>query len=486
MISDDDKKTILNLVSCLSESKDRTNTYKVLDEFISGVGNRLETLPHHSCSLLNYSAHDLKRVNDFKKISTRSLERSYLSSFYIQIGCYDKAIELLDSFAQNRKLSLLEKFLKYKCLLLKKNLKKLAEFDFSDLEGLACLIPEVGSDIVARHLLIGDVKSFLSDARLYKLDQNYIQILADVYEFAANNIFHKLGTTQNQNSVGNVIAVYGMRCSGGSALQDYLTDHSCVFTSAGEYLIFSGAYGLRSIDKKNGDPYEIFEFFRHHVFGLTVPVSRTYSRIVRQSIYDKNHGYLSENITAISKCLKVSTNVTDFLLYSISQFWENYTKEDGKKLLLKKLFSSGDFDLITSLPPFLGLMVWRDPRDQYVDQVQRGFVKDGDVETFVNDFRKKVVRLVSGLASASKSHRDLFINVGFEQFVKDESYRISITNLLGLSQNSHIFNNFIPEESFKNIRIWEGFHRQSDFDYISKELSDYMESSDVNPLSFKR
>lgn len=471
-----------------AERADRKATDSLLNEALAGRKEAILEMPLHSCALFKYRYHDLdklKFIDDQKYEDPEIFSR--LASMYLQVKDYKKTGELFRDLALRRPLTALEDFLAFKAAFMRKDNRYLQAFEPESLMGLANRFPNIAYELLARHQLYEDSAAYQAEVDLYaKVD--YAESFNEWTQRFRSLRLEETGRDRSdegraQNFRSDILAVYGMRCSGGSAIQDFLSDFSDIKSSAGEYLLMSGSYGLRYIKKHAYSGFAFHEMLRHHLFGTVVPVNRSFSRLLRQAAEDRQFGLLPNHVDVVEHALGGSEDRATCLQSILDGIWQNYVSRHKKKIMLKKLFSSGNFDELHKLPPFLGVMVWRDPRDQYVDQIQRGFVRKGDVVTFVSEFRAKVQKLKSGLEAASKKHRDEFVSVGFEEFVYSDDYRARLVSRIGIHAGSCADRRFDPAASSRNVGIWQGKVSDQEVAYIEKELYDFMNSSCVPRLT---
>lgn len=468
-----------------TEVPDREATYKLMDEAIQGRRDALLEMPLHSCALLKYSAHDVDKLAALDSSPEESPEiLSRLASLYLQVKQYRKSGKIFNRIAMRRPLTPLENFLAYKAAFMEGDYKFLRDFKPELVRDLAEKFPNIAYELLARHQLLEDSATYRQEALMYtglsdsgKLDDWSRRFRA--LKFTGQQ-FDESGFKHDQDYLSNILAVYGMRCSGGSAVQDFLFDSSEVKSSAGEYLLMSGIYGLRYLHKHSYSGLVFHEMLRHHLFGNAVPVNRGFSRVLRQAREDRQAGLLEEHMKVVDQAFEFSQHKSELVLKIIDGVWENYVLRYRKKLLLKKLFSSGNFEHLYRLPPFTGIMVWRDPRDQYVDQCKRGFVRRGDVATFVKDFRSKVHRLKEGLSTASDMHREKLLNVGFEEFVQSQNCRNDLLRRIGINAASVRGQRFDPKVSSRNIGIWKNNLSSDEMSQLENGLHEYMDSSSIS------
>ncbi|MDN8771529.1 hypothetical protein Q0M81_13585, partial [Staphylococcus aureus] len=73
--------------------------------------------------------------------------------------------------------------------------------------------------------------------------------------------------------------------------------------------------------------------------------------MTRQSRADRVSGVVTANIEAVMAAARGAPSIVHFLNHAVAGVWENYLSETQNLLLLKKLFSSGRFELLGHLPP---------------------------------------------------------------------------------------------------------------------------------------
>ena len=468
-----------------TEQADREATYALLKEAMEGRKDALLEMPLHSCALLSYSAHDIDKLAALDSSAEESTEiLSRLASMHLQISQYRKSGEIFAKLACRRPLTPLESFLAYKAAFMRRDHHLLRDFAPESVQALADKFPNIAYELLARHQMREDSAAYLKEAsdytgladaeKLSEWSQRFGTLKFTGCQFGENE------QKRAQAYLSDIVAVYGMRCSGGSAIQDFLSDSSEVKSSAGEYLLMSGVYGLRYLHKHSYSGPVFHEMLRHHFFGYAVPVNRSFSRVIRQAREDRLAGLLEEHTRVIERAFELSEHRIQLVQNLIDGVWKTYVSRYRKKILLKKLFSSGNFEHLHQIPPFVGIMVWRDPRDQYVDQCQRGFVRQGDVATFVSEFRSKVQRLKEGLSAASEKHREAFLNVGFEEFVQSPECRDKLLMRIGINAASIRGGQFDPSESKRNIGIWKNSVSSDEIAQIEKGLTEYIDSSSIS------
>lgn len=459
-------KSIADLSKAKYEPSNRALTYEIIDELISGKYERLNEIPIHSCSLLNYSQHDKERFQSFvslkneKKfldydVNYRSLHQHYTISFLLQMYRYKEAFELLCKIKEERELNLIEIF-----------------FLFKTSTYLGATIPYYSSLVHQLYQKVPD-NAALKEELIFacmssNIDTKFIDI-ASSREVLLRKLIENLTSRfsvddKPKSQIGglnfkrpnSVFGVLGMRCSGGSAIQDYLINSSTIKSSAGEYVALSGIFGYLHVVNNGYRLDSIIRFLQFHLFGSVVPASRNESRVLRQAISDRNNNYDIPIMESLIELIPASDSLEDFAEAILPTVWSIYEEPD-KALMLKKVFSSGRFELLEKFSFINGVMVWRDPRSQYVDQIERGFTSKGDVKGFITELESKISGYARGLAAALKSNPNLkIVNVKFEDFITNRTERAYVLNCLGAEIDQRAERLFDFERSQKNIDYWVG------------------------------
>ena len=201
--------------------------------------------------------------------------------------------------------------------------------------------------------------------------------------------------------------------------------------------------------------------------------------MLRQARADRIAGLTPLTVKAIHRGLDEEKTVRGFLDSLLLSTWRSYLDASPGPLLMNKMFSGGRLDFFGDLPPFRCIMVWRDPRDQYADQVARGFVRPGDTATFIAEFNDRIGGLRKGLRAASADHRDLFLNVGFESFVTSADYRDNLRRELGLDGSRYAPGRFLAEKSAGNVGIWRDRLSATEAAEIETALKPYLDTSAI-------
>lgn len=464
----------------------RQLTIEGISEFINGDQAGLDRIPSHSCSMLNYSAHDKDLVNRFLALSAVGKERKKLSvdaSLMIQMNDYKGAMGL---YSNARSLDPMEAFLNYKCYSF---YRKTPKSNIVPAVNFLCenfgWHDEILFDLALNELYANGEESFYK--RLSNFGFNDLIISAAKHAISQGRTFFNKPTVlakqhfteSHYDWAQNVIAVFGLRCSGGSAVQDWLDDFSCVMSSAGEYVATSGIHGINNLfDILNGkkrlgrNEHPLLDFIRIHCLGLTVPVNRSYERVLRQPRADKKEGVYYKNIEVLVESLQRNDNLPDFIVEWSASTWNNYVQSGGRQfLLLRKLFSGGRLENLKYLPSVKCILVWRDPRDQYLDQCERGYCRWGDVKGFIRDYREKISSLITGINVEHLKDCGKFFDVSFELFVRDRSYRDLLAHVFDIDLSYYSKKKFAPEVSSNNIGRWVEYGNQEEMDYIAKHLA---------------
>ena len=279
-----------------------------------------------------------------------------------------------------------------------------------------------------------------------------------------------------------VIAVYGLKSSGGLAIQDWLSDYNNVIGSKYENYSVPGIHGFRELViglEEESTSNFLLDFVRTHGIGATVPMNRNNTRNLSQYREDLDTGILPEIISALGDSLD-KNHYEDFIRSFLCGKWSTYLNSSDEKidniLLVRKIFTQGNFEMLGLLPPFRGVLVWRDPRDQYIDLVRKNYgIERGDVEGFVEWYLQMMKRLASTLNNCSDTHRRNILHIPFGRFVKNESFRGKLAKAIGATSTNYVPKKFIMSESLKNIGLWKEWKDGEEIEYIERRLGHIVE-----------
>lgn len=472
------------LVSGASEAADRRRIVGVLERFLGGDRSALGELRPHGISLADHRSQDLALMGRMEAALADSrdpAELSVLAGLRVQMRRWDDALSLYDRLAALHAPTAMEAFLAFQIARIEGRRDRLQGFDQGPLSAVAEAVPEARADLAARWLTMGKPALFARDIRGVRAHADAGEALAQMAERLPDRP-HGAGGFRGRHDPGDwarIAAVCSLRCSGGSAVQDFIVDHADARSTAGEYVALSGYMGFRSAHQSRRPLARSIEFARLQLLGLTVPVNRTASRVMRQARADRAAGLTPALIRAIDDSLESEATVRGFLDSLLLGVWRLYLEAAPGLLLMNKMFSGGRFDLFAEMPPFRCLMVWRDPRDQYADQVQRGFCAPGDTRGFIDEFMARVEALKTGLSAASAEHRALFVNVGFEPFVQSQAYRDDLRRRLGLSVDGYRPGRFVAETSLANVGIWRERCSPGEIAVIEAALKPYIDTASI-------
>lgn len=136
-------------------------------------------------------------------------------------------------------------------------------------------------------------------------------------------------------------------------------------------------------------------------------------------------------------------------------------------LLLPKIFKLGDFKGIDMLPKLTTILITRDPRDQYVDRVNSGWMEESSHKKFITQYENylKQTQKYTAMYKNFKLHQ-----YNFEDLVMKKDTRSEILKLCDLAE-SGLNNNFNYEKSQKNIGIWKDYEKQDEVSEIKKHFN---------------
>ncbi len=162
--------------------------------------------------------------------------------------------------------------------------------------------------------------------------------------------------------------------------------------------------------------------------------------------------------------------------------FENHVSESEKSfIILDQAIPINNSQVIQRyFPKAKMIVVDRDPRDMYCDNIQYGEVLDDDYQT-AEAARRYVVR---AKAMRDCKLREDVLFVRFEDLIihYDET-RLKVLDFLGMDDKDHINKKqFLkPEVSIKNIGIWRNYYKKCKdaLDFIKKELPELCYDSSV-------
>ena len=102
-----------------------------------------------------------------------------------------------------------------------------------------------------------------------------------------------------------------------------------------------------------------------------MPLNRNNTRNLSPIREDQESGIFAQNRLTCIKSIK-EDNCLRFIARYLNGTWTNYLENDivsGNILLIRKMFTQGNLEMLRYLPPLRGIMVWRDPRNHYAQLV---------------------------------------------------------------------------------------------------------------------
>jgi hypothetical protein len=279
-------------------------------------------------------------------------------------------------------------------------------------------------------------------------------------------------------------AVSGMGWSGSGAVYDFLRDMTGVRALRGESRLIEGKYGLVGLLKAivAGEVDAFLPDMLAYTF-MGAARCRTYNdyRHVRNARRGFAGAHQFEYANAVLTFLRWVKERSRFDTGEVVQaLWpvlQAYVRSasgaaPGETVLLDNVVHVSNVRFAQHFRNVKFVAVVRDPRDQYVDNLDRNRNFKLTSEAFIERYDRQR-RLLSEVAGRS----DNVMVVDFERFVADVEVRRELSAWLGVrfAIRVPVNRHFIPEESAKNI----GIHRDrdgaaADIALIERQLRPYL------------
>lgn len=377
----------------------------------------------------------------------------------------NKAIELLSSALFDGADSIFAKLILNKIYL---DSGKGSFVNFSDFE--VSQFPFLNFMIGLSSILEGDFKGYEESIKClieHTSDSNLSFLLSNLL-----NVSEKIATYSptkdafQQETKNTYIAAIGYRFSGGSALVDFLKGHSDVSAPFHEYKATAALMPIladKTLDL-NKKIVRIIIWLDKYLLGVMLPLH--YYDVMPYGLIQKDKSDCSYNLRINLICGYIERNYFNFSLpMFFESIWEGYSQEKSA-LLLPKIFKLGNFQGVDILPKLTTILIHRDPRDQYVDRVNNGWMELNSHKKFIQQYEHYIQQTNKYL----DMYKGFSLNqYRFEDLVTKEATRNEILELCELDK-SRIGNEFDFDKSKKNIGIWEDYKNQKEIDSIAKHF----------------
>lgn len=359
--------------------------------------------------------------------------------------------------------------------------------------------PNILADAISNHIL----KNKFLDLKKIKSLIESICILKNIPSGSALDFINSISTLYLEKSddvlsrnesksifPSNICIVGGFFYSGSSAVYDYLKSLDNVVTmskSDVEFRILSSFYEILN----NTNTLSSINFFFKELFSSYLPTN-TYEAnslsedfsIMERAILSKDEIILKNYSSSVLE-FSGSINSSDIQQKrkAFTRFianCANIQNSSNFKLLLNQCPIAVDLKPLSCFEDGVNyIAVTRDPRDQYIDQLNSKTIHYNDVHEFISSFLRNWENYI---IEKSKMPHFNFLEVGFEDFVLNKSTRELIAEKIGLST---IGNNsgFQQDESILNIGKFlkvKDKKLQSDFEIIKSRLYEFCWADNIS------
>lgn len=280
------------------------------------------------------------------------------------------------------------------------------------------------------------------------------------------------------------IVTCGFGWSGTGAVNDFLSGGKNIAFPFGknEHAFFLGAPGmpgLRSVNHENFIDFLLNSVFRRDYRSI---LNYCMGREDYFNIFTSELNYLRAMILKAKKEGGVKDISETDLRTSLGVFFartgSRIAKSGGKSIMLfNNLINASHLSCIDFLPNATGVIVRRDPRDQYVSQVLERRIGAPTVQSFIRGMLKQFDTFNAQMNALKdkSSCRVIF----FEDFVLQEQTRLDLASSLSMVvSDSHTI--FDPRVSIRNIGLWKTFHDQESIKNIERAMAEQLWHGSVN------
>lgn len=299
-------------------------------------------------------------------------------------------------------------------------------------------------------------------------------------------------TTSNLRSLPEelIFVVGGFFYSGSSAVYDYFRGHNKSRTIA-DFDIEIPFIGAFYHATKNADSRKIINFSLKYILDLHLPESDDDLNLKRPEfspLSRSEHGltHLNVNDYLDLACrffsnLSISNNETNRIaLYEFIRGLAAPNVEKNCFIALNQAPTAIGVECFSALPKNSKFIaVYRDPRDQYLDQITHGAINAGiymDVHGFIEKYKRDRATYIHKKENLFDPQQ--FTETYFEDFITKESERKRVCNFLNVEYQDSV-NFFNPALSQKNIFKYKNWSNQLAIREIESQLAEYLWSGSI-------
>ena len=281
-----------------------------------------------------------------------------------------------------------------------------------------------------------------------------------------------------------LLAVSGMGWSGSGAVYGHLVDHESAAGVDGESRLIEGRCGLATlpVEPEPGDadfhsslaamfqycliglaPCQDWEDYRH-VRNARRASGGPRGDIIAEASLDALHALLEaspdDRSEVLHRWMPMLLEAATFAQVGVSD----------RVPVLDNVVHVGNLRFAQWLPDVLFFAVVRDPRDQFLDNVQKNPHYHGDVGRFIKRYRRSRRRLDVALSTTPHSVRA----VHFEHFVRDPTYRAAVVGDVSRELGAITKPQFDPAASQRNIGFWKDSPHHEAVNAITEALPEFL------------
>lgn len=365
------------------------------------------------------------------------------------------------------------------------------------------------SNIFGNRLIINlsqELYQIYTNPHLYSLDES-VSVILTICKLNINShyIYQKIesiiDTLMNGNPVPalnefNLVPIYisGFWFSGSSAITDFLLSKEKIYAPFFKELELYRLCGTIPDIIKDGElnftSYikRIIIFFAVHVCNIIIADQHNQSPLQTGFILSSE---FTENENAFIKYLDNFNSLAYHLHWSyknknmneVRNIFLNYlcnislrrVNKQHKYLLLDNAIAAQGINALKYTPDnSIQIIVFRDPRDQYISLFDRVNMTPLKFINYMNWCLNTVSKEIDAI---SQNH--LIIPISYEKFVLDEGYRHRLADKLDLDEYSS-GRYFFPKRSATRIGKWHSFPDQGAMNYIAESLPQLLDHSFIN------
>ena len=250
----------------------------------------------------------------------------------------------------------------------------------------------------------------------------------------------------------------------------------------GESRLIEGRFGFRGLLEEHADPTFLEPFFRFGLVGVTQTKrweDYRHVRNARRFVSSRRPGLYAHACHVLLRSIQegaVGTELTDVYRGFFARAVMSRCRSGASLALLDNVVHIEHLDLAERLGNPGCIPVVRDPRDQFVDNVEQNPNFHNDVERFITDYQDKR-RLLAGppTPDGSAAPEPRFEVIQFESFVRDPAVRDALRARLGVASRTTAepHRRFDASASAQNVGIHRRSPKVAEIARIEEALSGY-------------